>query len=308
MTMSIDAYVYARSPGQAGGPLLFAFHGTGGDEHQLVELGRDVAPKATIISPRGDVSEHGAGRFFRRTGEGVYDMDDLARATAKMAAFVRAHVDAAKPGAVFGIGYSNGANILASVLFADPGLFDRVALMHPLIPFEPQVNGSLAGKQILITAGRRDPICPPTLTSRLDAHLRGLGAAVTLEWHEGGHELRPNEIEAARRLFASANGDKPAMQDNPAIEFEESTSKGRYFLRGPDGAEAEMTFSKAGESLIIIDHTGVPDAFRGQGIGAKLVTRAVEDARKAGKKIIPLCPFARAQFERHKDWADVLKQ
>ncbi len=296
------------SPGKTGGPLLFAFHGTGGNEHQLMELAREIVPDATIISPRGDVSEHGAARFFRRTGEGVYDMDDLARATVKMAAFVRAQIEAAKPSAVFGIGYSNGANILASVLFANPDLFDRIALMHPLIPFEPEVKGSLAGKQILITAGRRDPICPPTLTSRLDAHLRATGAVVTLDWHEGGHELRPNEIEAARRLFASPTGDRPAMQGSPAIEFEETESKGRYLLRGADGAEAEMTFSKAGDGLIIIDHTEVPDAFRGQGIGVKLVTRAVEDARKAGKKIIPLCPFAKAQFLRHKEWADVLKQ
>jgi phospholipase/carboxylesterase len=306
--MSIDHYIHASLPGEPGGPLLFAFHGTGGDENQLMELARDVAPQATIISPRGDVSEQGAARFFRRTGEGVYDMDDLARATAKMAAFVQAHVEAAKPSAVLGIGYSNGANILASVLFADPDLFDRAALMHPLIPFEPQVKGSLAGKQILITAGRRDPICPPTLTNRLDAHLRATAAAVTLDWHEGGHELRPNEIEAARRLFAAVDGAGRGMQDNPAIELEEGASKGRYVVRGPNGAEAEMTFSKAGNGLIIIDHTEVPDAFRGQGIGLKLVTRAVEDARKSSKKIIPLCPFAKAQFQRPKDWADVLKQ
>jgi predicted GNAT family acetyltransferase len=92
----------------------------------------------------------------------------------------------------------------------------------------------------------------------------------------------------------------------PEIQIEDKGSKGRYFLRTPDGAEAEMTFSKAGEHLIIIDHTDVPDAFRGQGAGLRLVTRAVEEARAAGKKIIPLCPFANAQFKRHKEWADVL--
>ena len=91
------------------------------------------------------------------------------------------------------------------------------------------------------------------------------------------------------------------------IQLEETGSKGRYFLRGPDGTEAEMTFSKAGEHMFIIDHTEVPDAFRGQGAGLRLVTRAVEDARAAGKKIIPLCPFANAQFKRHAEWADVLK-
>jgi predicted GNAT family acetyltransferase len=88
----------------------------------------------------------------------------------------------------------------------------------------------------------------------------------------------------------------------PEIELEDQGAKGRYVLRGPDGAEAEMTFTKVGEKKIIIDHTGVPDAFRGQGAGLRLVARA------AGKTIIPLCPFAAAQFRRHKEWADVLSQ
>ena len=202
--MSKDAYIHKVLPGSPGSPLLFVFHGTGADENQLLTFGRELLPGATIVSPRGDVSEHGAARFFRRTGEGVYDMDDLARATARMAGFVKAHVEAIKPPAVFGLGYSNGANILASVVFAEPGLFDAAALMHPLIPFEPKVQGSLAGRHILITAGRRDPICPPNLTSRLEAYLRADGADVTVEWHDGGHEVRPNEIEAARRLFARA--------------------------------------------------------------------------------------------------------
>jgi len=99
------------------------------------------------------------------------------------------------------------------------------------------------------------------------------------------------------------------MSDELEIQFEETGSKGRYFIRTPSGDEAEMTFSKIGDTQIIIDHTGVPDAFRGQGAGLKLVTRAVEDARAAGKKIIPLCPFAAAQFRRHhEEWADVLKK
>ena len=196
--MSTDSYIHKLLPGTPGGPLLFTFHGTGGDESQFLGLARELVPEATIVSPRGDVSEYGAARFFRRTGEGVYDMEDLARATGKMAAFVRAHVEAAKPSAVLGLGYSNGANILASVVFADPALFDATVLMHPLIPFEPQVKGDLAGRRVLITAGRRDPICPPNLTARLEAHLRALGADAKVEWHEGGHEIRENEIAAAR--------------------------------------------------------------------------------------------------------------
>lgn len=201
--MNKDSYVHKVVPGSPGGPLLFVFHGTGADESQLLSLGRDLAPQATIVSPRGDVSEQGAARFFRRTGEGVYDMGDLARATDKMAGFVRAHVEAAKPSSVLGLGYSNGANILASVVFAAPDLFDGAVLMHPLIPFEPEVRGSLAGRRVLVTAGRRDPICPPNLTSRLEAYLRADGADVTVEWHDGGHEVQSNEIEAARRFLSA---------------------------------------------------------------------------------------------------------
>jgi phospholipase/carboxylesterase len=202
--MSINSYIHKVLPGSPGGPLLFTFHGTGADESQFLGLARELLPAATIVSPRGDVSEYGAARFFRRTGEGVYDMDDLARATGKMAAFVRSHVEEAKPSAVLGLGYSNGANILASVVFADPKLFDASVLMHPLIPFEPSIDGDLAARRVLITAGRRDPICPPNLTQRLEAHLRAQGADVRVEWHEGGHEIRQNEIEATRLFLEAA--------------------------------------------------------------------------------------------------------
>lgn len=90
------------------------------------------------------------------------------------------------------------------------------------------------------------------------------------------------------------------------ITLAETAGKGRYSYRVGDD-EAEMTFSKAGEGLVIIDHTGVPDVFRGQGVGQALVTRAVADARAAGRKILPLCPFAAAQFRRHPEWADILQ-
>jgi phospholipase/carboxylesterase len=198
--MSTQSYTHIALPGSPGSPLLFLFHGTGGNEEQLVSLGRELLPGAAIVAPRGDVSEFGAARFFRRTGEGVYDMNDLAARTVKMAAFVKAHRDSAKPSAVIGLGYSNGANILASAVFAEPELFDAAVLMHPLIPFEPKIDGNLSGKRLLVTAGRRDPICPPSLTSRLEAYLRAAKADVTVAWHEGGHELRANEIEAAKRF------------------------------------------------------------------------------------------------------------
>ena len=88
------------------------------------------------------------------------------------------------------------------------------------------------------------------------------------------------------------------------IELEDGETGGRYVVHQA-GAEAEMTFSKAGETMIIIDHTGVPESLRHLGIGEALVLRAVEDMRAAGKKIMPLCPFAVAQFRKHPEWADL---
>lgn len=180
----------------ASAPLVFAFHGTGGDEHQFPGLIQQILPDAAIVSPRGDVSEHGAARFFRRTGEGVYDMDDLAQRTGAMAEFIAAQV-ARHPGApVYGLGYSNGANILASVLLQGSRLFDRAVLMHPLIPWQPQPQPALHGVSILMTAGQNDPICPFPLTQKLDAYFNAQGAQSQLYAHSGGHEIQQSELQA----------------------------------------------------------------------------------------------------------------
>ncbi len=211
--MPKNSYVHVIEPGAPDQPLLFAFHGTGGNETQLLPLARHVLPNATIISPRGDVMENGAARFFRRTGEGVYDMEDLAERTARMAAFVRAHAAERKPPASIGLGYSNGANILASMLFADAGLFDAAVLMHPLIPFKPESSASLSNLSVLITAGRRDPICPPDLTLRLQDYLKEMGANVAVQWHDGGHELRQIEIDAAAQFLAGILHSRQAMDN-----------------------------------------------------------------------------------------------
>lgn len=199
--MTTTAYRYFETAGAAGAPLLFAFHGTGGNEHQLASLARELAPESHVISPRGDVSEGGALRFFRRTGEGVYDMADLAVRTAAMAGFMAAHRDRLKPSRVVAFGYSNGANILASVMFGGAGLVDDAILMHPLVPFAPPPNPALHQARVLITAGRHDPICPPRTSEALDQYFRSQGSETSLHWHDGGHELRPSEVEAARRFL-----------------------------------------------------------------------------------------------------------
>lgn len=202
--MSADSYIHVEHPGAApGAPALFLFHGTGGDEHQFVDLAAQLLPGARRIAPRGDVSENGALRYFRRHSEGRFDMDDLARATAKMAGFVRARFAAEAPSRAIGLGYSNGANILASVQFAAPELFDTAVLLHPMIPFDPGPQPGLAGKRVVITAGRHDPICPATATQGLADWYEAQGAMVSLFWHEGGHEIRSEELAAIRDYLNS---------------------------------------------------------------------------------------------------------
>jgi phospholipase/carboxylesterase len=113
-----------------------------------------------------------------------------------MASFVRAHRQPESARRVVGLGYSNGANILAAVLFEAPELFDAAVLMHPLIPFAPRPQPGLAGKRILITAGRRDPICPPAASEALLAYFTGQGARAEIVWHPGGHEAAQAELSA----------------------------------------------------------------------------------------------------------------
>lgn len=205
--MSINAYtarVHASDPGQ---PLVFALHGTGGDENQFFDLARRIMPGAGVVAPRGDVSEMGAARFFRRTGEGIYDMTDLAARTEKMADFVQAFAQS-NPGApIYGFGYSNGANILASVAFRHPELFCRLGLLHPLIPWTPEPAPALAGRSVLITAGRSDPICPWPTSERLIDWFAMQGARVETRVHDGGHELRSEELQALARLISPATAD-----------------------------------------------------------------------------------------------------
>ena len=196
-------YLHRVRPGAAGRPIFFVLHGTGGDENQFFEFGGDLMPEATVVAPRGDVSEYGAARFFRRTGEGVYDMADLARATEKFAGFVSALKAEHEASEVIGLGFSNGANILANVLIEKGGLFDRAVLMHPLIPFSPKDNPALKGVEVLITAGRTDPIGPAPVTQALADYLGRQGATVQLEWHDGGHEIRKSEIAAVERFLTT---------------------------------------------------------------------------------------------------------
>jgi phospholipase/carboxylesterase len=196
------SYHFAEIAAPVGAPLLFVFHGTGGDENNLLQFGAGLVPGAHVISPRGDVSEDGALRFFKRAAEGVYDMADFARAQAKMTSFIRDHIAATNPSSVAALGFSNGANILAGVLFAAPELLDHAVLMHPLIPFDPPPQPALTGRKVLITAGRADPIAPVAQTEALEAYFVSQGADARLAWQEGGHQIRRPEIADVQSFLA----------------------------------------------------------------------------------------------------------
>ncbi|MFP7673945.1 alpha/beta hydrolase [Marivita sp. S0852] len=201
--MATDSYHALTKAPAKGAPIIFAFHGTGGNEHQFFDLAQQILPDAGVVSPRGDVSEFGAARFFRRTGEGVYDMDDLAQRTEAMAAFIKAQAASAPTSPIYGFGYSNGANILASVAMSYPDLFDRIGLLHPLIPWAPEPVPALSGTRVLITAGQHDPICPWPESQRLIDWFGAQGAQVTTEVHEGGHDLRQQEVLALQTLLTA---------------------------------------------------------------------------------------------------------
>ncbi len=202
MIETIDAtnsYVFHAEGRADGRTLFFVFHGTGGSENQFVPLVRELMPGTAIIAPRGDVSERGALRFFRRRGEGLYDMEDLDRRTGAMVEFLEAHVAATQPAAVFGLGYSNGANMLASVIFRRPDLFARAVLMHPMIPWAPKPVP--VSTQVLITAGTRDPVAPLEATRALESWFVAQGAPTETHWHAGGHEIDRSEITAIARFL-----------------------------------------------------------------------------------------------------------
>ena len=194
-------YHAKRTTGQADSPLFLTFHGTGGNEDQFHGLAEQLIPGAHVTSPRGDVSEFGALRYFKRTGEGVYDMADLAQRKAAMGDFISAEKDKTGAARTIGLGYSNGANILAAVAFDQPALVDDLILMHPLIPWQPEPQPGLASRRVLITAGERDPICPAPMTQVLADYFKAQGAEVVVHWHPGGHEIAQSEIAAVQEFL-----------------------------------------------------------------------------------------------------------
>lgn len=184
--------------GQAVDTLLL-LHGTGGDENDLLPLGRLLAPNANLLSPRGKISENGMPRFFRRLAEGVFDIPDLIARTHELAEFIQSASDTYGFDArrVTAAGFSNGANIAASLLLLRPDILQAAVLFHAMVPLVPESLPDLAGTPVFLGAGCQDPIVPPEETERLAALLRAAGADVTTYWQAGGHGLTHEEVQAA---------------------------------------------------------------------------------------------------------------
>ncbi len=203
-------YRYEPAPPSAeasakAGPLLL-LHGTGGDENDLIPLGRQLSPGSALLSPRGDVSEHGARRFFARLAEGVFDPAEVTRRTLALADFIAA---AAKhhgldPGRLTAVGFSNGANIAATLLLLRPEVLAAAILLRPMVVLEPAKLPDLQGRRVLISSGNLDPIVPPDHPARLAAMLRQAGAAVSLQTQAAGHGLAPADFAAAREFLRDA--------------------------------------------------------------------------------------------------------
>ncbi len=178
-------------------PLLL-LHGTGGDENDLIPLGRQLAPGASLLSPRGKVLEGGAPRFFRRLAEGVFDEDDLRRRTDELAGFIAEARERYGLAAPVAVGFSNGANIAAAMLLQRPEALAGAALLRAMSPFHAPPRADLAGKRVLILSGALDPIVPAENAERLSTTLAAAGALVDHRVLPAGHGLSQADLGLLR--------------------------------------------------------------------------------------------------------------
>ena len=195
-------FVPAEDP--SSGETLIVLHGTGGDENDLIGIGQAIAPGAAIVSPRGNVLENGAPRFFKRLAEGVFDPKEVRARALDLARFIRGAVvtyrlDSSR---VFALGYSNGANVASTVMFLEPGILQGAILFRPMLVYEPEKESDLSGSAVFISAGRMDPIVPAASVERLAELFEAARAEVTLKWQLAGHNLVPSEIREAAEWLA----------------------------------------------------------------------------------------------------------
>jgi phospholipase/carboxylesterase len=195
-------FIHEFVPGKSERTLLL-LHGTGGSERDLIPLGHELDPNAALLSPRGKVLEHGRPRFFRRFAEGVFDLEDLQKRTNDLADFVISaakHYEIAKR-QIVAVGYSNGANIAASLLLLRPEILSAAILFRAMVPLVPDKKPNLNSKRIWIGSGAHDPIVPASNTKELVELLRSSGAEVTIRFFQSGHELTSDDVNAAREYL-----------------------------------------------------------------------------------------------------------
>ncbi len=185
---------------------LLLLHGTGGGEESLVPVAGRILPGAGILSPRGKVLENGMPRFFRRFSEGVFDLEDLRLRTAELTEFIirASEIYSLDRDKLTAVGYSNGANIAASILLTYAGVIPNAVLFHPMVPFIPESLPGLSGTDVLITAGTNDPIVSPEGTEDLAGLLKKAGARVEVFWQGNGHNLTRDEINAAKSFLSES--------------------------------------------------------------------------------------------------------
>jgi predicted esterase len=192
-------FIHTFVPGNSSRTLVL-LHGTGGNEQDLIALGHELDPNAALLSPRGKVLENGMPRFFRRLAEGVFDLDDLKYRTTELADFVAAAAQryGFTTDQLIAVGYSNGANIAASMLLLRPEIMRRAILFRAMVPLVPETLPDLSSGRVWIGAGDNDPIVPASETKRLGELLRRAGADVTIRFAQAGHGLTNQDVEAAR--------------------------------------------------------------------------------------------------------------
>jgi phospholipase/carboxylesterase len=197
----IHSFVPPKSNAKEAVPTLLLLHGTGGNEDDLIPLGKELAPNASILSVRGKVLENGMPRFFRRLEEGVFDMEDLKIRTDELAEFVVKSSSAymLDPERVIAVGYSNGANIAASVLLRRPEVLAGAILFRAMVPFIPTVMPDLSKKSIILLEGLYDPIVTKAEAESLLELFTKTQSSVTLKWQNSGHNLTQEDIIAAKK-------------------------------------------------------------------------------------------------------------
>lgn len=199
-------FVHRFIPGAREGtsPVLLLLHGTGGDEEDLIPLGQALLPGAAILSLRGKVLENGMPRFFRRFAEGVFDVDDLKFRTDELSEFIdnACHQYNLRKNKLVAVGYSNGANIAASLILLHPHHLAAAVLFRAMVPFKPDLVRDFSKIAIFLSAGERDPIVPRNSALELAEIFESGGAGVSIHWHQGGHELGEDDLEAARQWLS----------------------------------------------------------------------------------------------------------